>query len=157
MRLYLVIACLILSSCSTKPPVTKGIDDWTGFTHVMTAEYEILRNNTAIMTARGIMITRDGQRGFAVLTSLRRLVPNGPIIRHMYSGDTQLDYHRHDRPLTHCVDRCRRTELGAIHMTEAAFRIASQTGMPLRVQGRRGRYEATVPPSLFAAVLGSAE
>mgnify|MGYP000117634219 FL=1 len=153
MRIYLIFALLLASACSPPSTVTRQHDDWTGFTQVITDEHEILRDTTAVMTARGIMIARDGKQGFAVLTNLRRLVPNGPIIQSMHNGDTRLHYHRHDRPLTHCNDRCRRAETGAIYMTKAGFEVASHTGLTLRIQGRRGRYTATVPAGLFAAVL----
>ena len=155
MRFFLLFAVLALTACAGQPQVTKRFDDWTGFAETITAEHEILRDGTAIMTARGVVIARDGQRTFGVLTRLRRVVPNGPIIMHMSSGTTRLDYRRHDRLLTQCIDRCRRTETGVIVMSEQAFRVASQTGLPLRIQGRRGRYAATVPATLFQEILGA--
>jgi hypothetical protein len=154
MRFFLVFAVLALTACTVEPQVSQRFDHWTGFSETITAEHEILRDGTAIMTVRGVMIARDGQRVYGVLTNLRRLVPNGPAILHMSSGTTRLDYRRHDRPLTHCKERCRRAETGAIVMSEQAFRMASQTGLPLRVQGRRGRYAATVPAILFQDILG---
>ena len=155
MRLFFLLAVLVLPACSVQPQVTQRFDDWTGFTETITAEHEILRSGTAIMTVRGVVIARNGQRSLGVLTSLRRLAPNGPIIMHISSGLTRLDYRRHDRLLTHCSDRCRRTETGVIIMSEQAFRTASQTGLSLRVQGRRGRYAATVPAPLFQDILGT--
>lgn len=156
MRLCLFLFLAVASACSTAPQSVPAVDDWTGFAQAVTEDHEILRNNTAIMTARGIIIARDGKRAFAVLTSLRRLTPNGPMILSVYSGDTRLNYQRHDRLLTQCIDRCRRTETGAIYLTEAAFRIAARTGLPLRIQGRRGRYSAQVPAALFAELLDRA-
>lgn len=155
MRAFMIIAVFLLTACTLQPKVTQRVDRWAGFAEIITAEHEILRDRTTIMTARGIMIAKNGQRRFGVLTSLRRLGRNGPIIMHMSSGDTRLDYRRHDRLLTQCADRCRRTETGVIIMTEKAFRIASQTGLPLRVQGRRGRYETHVPAALFQQTLSA--
>lgn len=155
MRAFMIIAVFLLSACAAKPKVTQRFDDWTGFTEIITAEHETLRDRTAIMTVRGIMIERNGQRRFGVLTSLRRLGRNRPIIMHISSGDTRLDYRRHDRLLTQCADRCRRTETGVIIMSEQAFRTASRTGLPLRVQGRRGRYETHVPAGLFQQALSA--
>lgn len=156
MRLGLILFFVVVSACSSASQNIPVEDPWTGFRQVVTPEHEILRDSTAIMTARGIVVARDGQRAFAILTSLRRLSPNGPMIRSIYSGDTRLTYRRHDRLLTQCIDRCRRTETGAIYMTEAAFRIAARTGLPLRIQGRRGRYRAEVPAALFAELLATA-
>lgn len=153
MRIYLLSALVFLTACTPRQEVTQRFDDWTGFAETITPEYEILRDSRAIMTVRGIMLARDGQRGFAVLTRIRRLGPNGPLVLEMRSGDIRLDYRRHDRLLTQCRDRCRRSETGAILMSETAFRQAATTGLPLRISGRRQRYEATVPARLFQAIL----
>ncbi|MFT7147931.1 MAG: hypothetical protein ACJASZ_002819 [Yoonia sp.] len=40
-----------------------------------------------------------------------------------------------------------------INMTEAGFRLAARTDLPLRVFGRRGRYAGTIPASQFQQVL----
>ena len=155
MRAYLISAVFFLTACTPQQEVTRRFDNWTGFAEIVTEEYEILRNATAIMTVRGVVIEREGQRAFAVFTSIRRLAPNGPILRAMYSGNTRLNYVRHDRLWTQCTDRCRPTETGAIQMTETAFRMASKTGLRLRVSGRRGRYEATIPAGLFQTALNA--
>ena len=65
MRIYLLSALVFLTACSPRQEVTQRFDNWTGFAETITPEYEILRDNRAIMTVRGIMLARDGQRGFA--------------------------------------------------------------------------------------------
>lgn len=106
------------------------------------------------MAVRGVMISKDGQSAWGVLTNIRRTGPNGPIIEKMVSGAVTLNYQRHDRIWSHCLDGCRRAETGVIHLTQDSFMIAAGTGLPIRVFGRRGRSEGVVPPALFAAVLG---
>jgi len=66
MRIYLLSALVFLMACTPRQEVTQRFDNWTGFSETITPEYEILRDNRAIMTVRGILIARDGQRGFAV-------------------------------------------------------------------------------------------
>jgi len=142
-----------LGACAPRQGVIAGIDSWTGFAQIVTPEHEIFRDNKAIMTVRPVSIARGGERAFGVLTNIRRRVPNGPIVNAMYSGSVRLDYQRHDRLLTHCIDGCQRAEIGVINMTEASFRHAARTGLPLRVFGRRGRYAGTVPATQFQQVL----
>lgn len=153
MVIRFVLLCLALTACTHQQAVTTRYDDWTGFNEFVTPEHEIFRDHKAVMTVRPVMIERGGTRAFGVLTNIRRRVPNGPIVRTMYSGDIQLLYQRHDRLLTHCIDGCQRAEIGVIHLTEAAFRAASRTGLPVRVFGRRGRYAGVVPGPLFESVL----
>lgn len=146
---------LALTACAPGADVITRYDDWTGFNEFVTPEAEIFRDRKAIMTVRPVVVERGGVRSFGVLTNIRRRVPNGPIIETVHAGDIRLQYQRHDRLLSHCVDGCQRAEVGVIHLTEAAFRTAARTGLPLRVQGRRGRYEGTVPAVLFQQVLAA--
>ena len=152
MRLVLSLL-LALAACTPGADVIARHDDWTGFDTFITPEHEIFRDDKAIMVVRPVIVTRGGTRAYGVLTNIRRRGPNGPIVEAMYSGDVRLQYQRHDRLLTHCIDGCQRAEIGVIHLTEAAFHAAARTGLPLRVEGRRGRYQGTVPGSLFQAVL----
>jgi len=149
MILRLLIVFLGLTACTPRADVIVRYDDWTGFNEYLTPEHEIFRDRKAIMTVRPVVIERGGTRAFGLLTNIRRRVPNGPIVEAMYAGDIQLQYQRHDRLLTHCIDRCQRAEVGVIHLTEAAFRAAARTGLPIRVQGRRGRYDGVAPGWLF--------
>ncbi len=153
MRRYLFFLMFGLGACAPPQSVIASTDSWTGFAQIVTPEREIFRDAKAIMTVRPVSIARNGERAFGVLTNVRRRVPNGPIINSMYSGNVRLDYQRHDRLLTHCIDGCQRAEIGVINLTEAGFRIAARTGLPLRVFGRRGRYAGTVPAQQFQQVL----
>ncbi len=151
---FLALSLLVcLAGCAPGADIISRYDDWTGFNEFYTPEYEIFRDRKAIMVVRPVIIERGGTRAYGVLINIRRRVPNGPIVEAMYSGNVQLQYQRHDRLLTHCIDGCQRAEVGVIHLTEAAFRTAARTGLPLRVQGRRGRYEGIVPGILFRQVL----
>ncbi|WP_296373503.1 hypothetical protein [Yoonia sp.] len=145
--------CLIFAACTAQADVVMRYDDWTGFHEIITPEHEIFRDSRAIMTVRPVMIIRDGQRQFGILTNIRRRVPNGPVVETVHAGDIRLQYQMHDRIWSHCVDGCQRAEVGLIPLTEAAFRAAARTGLPLRVQGRRGRYHGLVPPDLLQQVL----
>ncbi len=153
MRSVLLLISFCLAACTSGADVISRYDDWTGFNEFYTPEHEIFRDRKAIMVVRPVMIERGGTRAYGVLTNIRRRVPNGPIVEAMYSGSVRLQYQRHDRLLTHCIDGCQRAEVGMIHLTEAAFRTAAGTGLPLRVEGRRGRYEGIVPGILFRQVL----
>ena len=153
MWLRYLFACLCLTACTNGADVITRYDDWAGFNETYTPEHEIFRDRKAIMVVRPVIVERGGKRAYGVLTNIRRRVPNGPIIEAVHSGDIQLQYQRHDRLLTHCIDGCQRAEVGVIHLSGAAFQIAARTGLPLRVQGRRGRYEGTVPARLFQQVL----
>jgi hypothetical protein len=153
MMIRLLLLCLVLAGCTPGQDVISRYDDWTGFNELVTPEYEIFRDRKAIMTVRPVVVERGGVRSFGVLTNIRRRVPNGPIVEAMYSSDIQLQYQKHDRLRTHCLDGCQRAETGVIHLTEAAFRAAARTGLPVRVFGRRGRYEGVVPGVLFQQVL----
>lgn len=153
MVLRLICLCLALAACTPGADVITRYDDWTGFNEFVTPEAEIFRDNKAIMTARPVMVEQGGQRRFGVLTNIRRRVPNGPIVESVHAGEIRLQYQMHDRLWSHCIDGCQRAEVGVIHLTESAFRAAARTGLPLRVQGRRGRYHGVVPGHLFAQVL----
>jgi len=155
MVLRLLAFCLCLSACTPGVDVITRHDDWTGFNQAVTQEAEIYRDRKAIMTVRPVMVERDGVRRFGVLTNIRRRVPNGPIVETVYAGDIRLQYQMHDRLWSHCIDGCQRAEVGVIHLTEPAFRAAARTGLPLRVQGRRGRYSGTVPAALFQDILAA--
>ncbi|WP_373635547.1 hypothetical protein [Yoonia sp. SS1-5] len=155
---YLLTSVLILAlAACTGSRVVSRQDAWTGFQQSYTSEYEIFSDRKAIMVVRPIMISRDGVQAFGVLTNIRRRVANGPIVETMTSRGVPLQYERHDRLLTHCIDGCQRAEVGIIKLTPAAFRLAARTGLPIRVQGRRGRYEGTVPGWLFQRVLAGAQ
>ena len=153
MRRYLFFILFGLGACAPDRDVILSTDSWTGFTQIVTPEHEVFRDAKAIMTVRPVSIARDGTRAFGVFTNIRRRVPNGPIINAMYSGEARLDYQRHDRLMTHCIDGCQRAEIGVINLIEASFRQAARTGLPLQVFGRRGRYAGTVPASQFQQVL----
>ena len=153
MRFVVLLLLLALAACTPGADVITRHDDRTGFETFVTPEHEIFRDDKAIMVVRPVIVARDGTRAYGVLTNIRRRVPNGPVIQAMYAGNIPLHYQKHDRLLTHCIDGCQRAEIGFIHLTEAAFHAAARTGLPLRVEGRRGRYEGTVPGSLFQTVL----
>ena len=155
MILRFLVLSVVLAACTPGADVIARYDDWTGFNEFVTPEAEIFRDRKAIMTVRPVVVERGGVRSYGVLTNIRRRVPNAPIVEAVYAGDIRLQYQRHDRLLSHCVDGCQRAEVGVIHLTEAAFRAAARTGLPLRVQGRRGRYEGTVPAVLFQQVLAA--
>ena len=153
MLLRLSILVLLLAACTPREDVITRYDDWTGFNEFYTPEHEIFRDSKGIMTVRPIVVERGGQRAYGLLTNIRRRVPNGPIVEAMYSGDIRLQYQKHDRIWSHCLDGCQRAEVGVIHLSEAAFRTAAVTGLQIRVFGRRGRYEGTAPGWLFQRVL----
>lgn len=155
MVIRFLFLCLTLSACTPQADVIRRYDDWTGFNAVLPPEHEIFRDAKAIMTVRPVMVEQGGTRQFGILTNIRRRVPNGPIVETVHAGDIRLQYRMHDRIWSHCTDGCQRAEVGVIHLTEGAFRAAARTGLPLRVQGRRGRYHGVVPPHLFQQVLDS--
>ncbi len=141
-----------LSGC-IRDQVLVTRDAWTGHQSVTVQEREIFRDGDAILVARPTIIVKDGRAGYAVLTNLRRRDANGPRIDKVTSLGHDMRYLRHDRLRTHCIDGCQAAEIGAIHLSEATFRAAARTGLPLRVWGQRGRYEGIVPAEAFARVL----
>lgn len=153
MSLRLLILVFLLAACTPREDVIARYDDWTGFNEFYTPEHEIFRDREGIMTVRPVIVERGGQRAYGLLTNIRRRVPNGPMVEAMYSGDIRLQYQRHDRIWSHCLDGCQRAEVGVIYLSESAFRAAAVTGLPIRVFGRRGRYEGTAPGWLFQRVL----
>jgi len=155
MRWVILFLTIGLGACTAGGAVITRADAWTGAVTSYTPEYEIFRDRNAIMVVRPVIVTMDGARAYGLLTSIRRKAPNGPLIRAVYSGNIKLQYQRHDRLLTHCIDGCQRAEIGVITLTETAFHTAAQTGLPVRVQGRRGRYSGVAPAWLFQQVLAA--
>jgi hypothetical protein len=127
MRRYLFFMMFALGACAPHQGVIASTDNWTGFAQIVTTEHEVFRDAKAIMTVRPVSIARDGQRAFGILTNIRRRVPNGPILNRIYSADVGLDYQRHDRLKTHCIDGCQRAEIGDQH-----DRSRLSTGCPHR-------------------------
>ncbi|WP_439155616.1 hypothetical protein [Yoonia sp.] len=157
MLLRILFSGFLIAACTPQSDIVIRYDDWTGFNEIITPEHEIFRDNKAIMTVRPVMVMRDGRRQFAILTNIRRRVPNGPVVETVYAGDIRLPYQMHDRIWSHCIDGCQRAEVGVIPLTESAFRAAARTGLPLRVQGRRGRYHGVVPATLLQQVLDASD
>ena len=156
MRWLFLILCL--SACTPiREEVLSDYDDWRGTTALFTQEREIYRDGDGLMTARPVVVMGPEGRVYGVLTNVRRRDANGPRIDRMTSGDTTLAYIAHDRLFTHCIDGCQRAEVGTITLSEAAFRIAATTGLPIRAWGLRGRYEGVVPAEAFARVLAEAD
>ena len=156
MRWLFLILCL--SACTPiHESVVKHHDDWRGTTSLFTQEREIYRDGDGLMTARPVVVMGPEGRAYGVLTNVRRRDANGPRIDRMTSGTVTLAYTAHDRRLTHCIDGCQRAEVGAIALSEQAFRIATATGLPIRAWGLRGRYEGTAPAETFARVLAEAD
>ena len=138
--------------------VVTDYDDWLRSTSFTTQEREIYRgaDGIGIVTARPVIVMSPDGTGYAVLTNVRRRDVNGPRIDRITSQGVTLDYRRHDRLFTHCIDGCQRAEIGAIVLSRDAFTLAARTGLPLRIWGQRGRYEGTVPAEAFARVLTEA-
>lgn len=154
--------CLILflSACiPIRDDVLQSYDGWRGTTTFTTQEREVFRgaDGNGLMTARPVITLGPDGRAFGVFTNIRRRDANGPRIDRITSGGQTLDYTAHDRLLTHCIDGCQPAEVGVITLSETAFRLAAQTGLPLRVWGLRGRYDGTVPAEAFARVLAKVD
>ncbi|MEY1555080.1 hypothetical protein AB3Y40_05545 [Yoonia sp. R2331] len=143
---------LLLAGC-IRDQVLVTRDAWTGHQTITVQEREIYRDDDAILVARPTIIVKDGQTGYAVLTNLRRRDANGPRIERVTSLGHDMVYVRHDRLRTHCIDGCQAAEVGAVHLSEATFRAAARSGLPLRVWGLRGRAEGIVPAEAFVRVL----
>jgi hypothetical protein len=152
-----LILCFLLGACTAPQAVVSFHDDWTGIDMITTREQEIFRDRQGVMLVRPAITSRGGQYAFGIVTRIYRLVPNGPIIEKIESNGTPLRYKRTDRLLTQCTDACRRTEIGVIHLTEAEFRNAARSGLPLRVFGRRGRYAGFVPPEPLQRLLAQSD
>ena len=150
MRMILAFL-VVLAGCGER--VVALHDDWLDSFSLHTVEYEIYRDQFAIVEARPIVVTSSDGVGYAVLLNVRRRDANGPKINQITSGTVSLNYSRHDRKRTHCIDGCQRAELGAIHFSKRAFEIAAHTGLPLRIWGQRARYDGIVPADAFAQVL----
>lgn len=151
---------LLLNACTPIATQVLHLDDpWRGTTAFTTPEREIFRSKDGdgLLTVRPVVVTGPDRRAYGVFTSVRRRDANGPRIDRMTSGDTPLIYTRDDRRLTHCIDGCQRAEVGHITLSEATFRMAATTGLPLRVWGLRGRYDGTIPAADFARVLARAD
>ena len=149
---------LCLSACiPIHEEVLQTTDDWRGTTTVTVNEREIHRDGDGLMTARPVVVMGPEGRAWGVLTNVRRRDANGPRIDRMTSGEATLSYTRHDRLLTHCIDGCQGADVGVVTLSEAAFRAAATTGLPLRVWGQRGRYDGTIPAEAFARVLAAAD
>ena len=148
-----MILCFLLTACSPIGSVVNFHDNWTGIDTITTNEQEIFRDRQGVMLVRPVITSRGGQRAFGIVTRIYRIVPNGPIIEKIESNGNLLRYQKTDRLLTQCIDTCRRTEIGVIHLTEAEFRNAAKSGLPLRIFGRRGRYHGTVSPALLQTLL----
>ncbi|MCB5198134.1 hypothetical protein LGQ03_02670 [Loktanella sp. TSTF-M6] len=129
----------------------------SGIQRFTTQEREIYRDATGIMTARPVILQRGTLRQYAVLTNVRRRAPNGPRLVHVATHDRLLDYRRHDRIYSHCIDGCQRAEIGAIYLSEADFRTAERDGLYLLADGARQSYEGTVPAEAFAHVRAAAD
>ena len=158
MRWLALILCL--SAClPIGEEVLQHDDDWRGATTLTVNEREIFRgpDGDGLMTARPVVTLAPSGRAFGVLTNVRRRDANVPRIVRMTSGDTALAYVAHDRRFTHCIDGCQPAEVGVITLSEAAFRTAAVTGLPVRAWGLRGRYAGTVPAEAFARVLAAAD
>ena len=156
----LLFLCSVLTACvPIGQEVLQTYDDWLGTTSFTTNEREIFRgaDGDGLMTARPVIVMGPQGRAYGVLTNVRRRDANGPLIERITSGNATLTYAAHDRRFTHCIDGCQPAEVGAITLSEAAFRLAAVTGLPLRVWGVRGRYDGTVPAEAFARVLEKAE
>ena len=155
MRFAFCLLVLLCACAPTRGTVLRQYDDWTGATLLTVNEREIHRDadGIGIVTARPAIILTPAGRDHAVLLNVRRRDANGPRVARVTSGAVTLDYRRNDRLFTHCLDGCQKAEIGAIHMSESAFRIAARTGLPLRIEGRRDRYEGVVPAEAFARVL----
>ncbi|WP_394152692.1 hypothetical protein [Loktanella salsilacus] len=149
---------LFLSACiPVRDEILLSHDDWRGTTTVTVNEREVFRSDDGdgLMTARPVITRGPDGRAFGVLLNVRRRDANEPRIDRVTSGRQVLTYTAHDRLLTHCIDGCQPAEVGVITLTEAAFHIAAQSGLPLRVWGQRGRYEGTVPAEAFLRVLAA--
>ncbi|SHE64010.1 hypothetical protein SAMN05444339_101949 [Loktanella atrilutea] len=160
MRWIVLLLSVCLTACiPVGEEVLQTYDAWLGTTSFTTQEREIFRGDDGkgLMTARPVIVTGPQGRAYGVLTNVRRRDTNGPVVDRMTSGNVILDYVPHDRLFTHCIDGCQRAEVGAITLNARAFRLAAVTGLPLRVWGRRGWYEGTVPAEAFARVLAMVE
>ncbi len=147
----IIFLLLLLIGCTAPPVVTRDL--WTGNTLAVTKAYEISRTLDAIVEVRPVIGNIDGVMRYAVLTNVRRLDQNGPRIDRITTTSEPLDYRRHDRLRTHCIDGCRFAEIGAIHLDVSAFEDASKQGLALRIWGKRGRYEGTIPADAFQTAL----
>jgi len=143
-------AFLLVAACAGPATV---VNDWTGAVTRVSDEHEVFREGQGRMSVRAATITLDGRKLWGVLTSVRRTGPNAPRVQRVESGPTPLAYQRLDRLFTHCLDRCQRAETGFVSLSQAAFTAAGRTGLPLRVTGRRGRYEGTVPARAFGQLI----
>lgn len=128
------------------------VDPWSDTTLITTQEREIYRSPDAIVVARPAIVMRSGRAGYAVLINVRRRDANEPRIEQITSRGHTLDYDRHDRLRTHCIDGCQKAEIGAIYLSHARFGTSTRSGLPLRIWGKRGRYAGVVPSEAFARV-----
>lgn len=144
---------MFLTACAPQGALLSFQDQWTGIETLTTREHEVFRDTQGVMLVRPAVTLRGGQRAYGIVTRIYRLAPNGPIIEKIVSDGQILRYRRTDRLLTQCMDSCRRTETGVIHLTQEQFRTIARTGLRLQVFGRRGRYFGTVPPEPLRAIL----
>ena len=156
-----------LTACSPEVPsdgftfanqrVLAAVGSESGVERFTTPEIEVFRDRTGILVARPVILQRGAQRHYAILINARRRSPNAPIIETVASGRRILDYQRHDRLWSHCIDGCQRAEVGAVTLDAGTFRRAAEDGFPLLVAGKRQSYEGTLPATAFARVLHSAD
>ncbi|MBS1304188.1 hypothetical protein [Loktanella sp. SALINAS62] len=163
------ILLLLLAACAPLPhhgaqfgvpigaQVIREQGTQSGIQRFTVQEREIYRNNTGIMTARPVILQAQGHRAYAVLLNVRRRAPNGPTLIRVATGDRLLDYRRHHRIYSHCIDGCQRAELGAIHISADAFHAAARDGLHVLAEGVHQSYSGTIPAHAFARVLRAAD
>ena len=164
-RLLFVLFALTACSPAVAPQsfafagqrVLADVGSDSGVERFTTPEIEIFRNRTGIFVARPVILQKGPHRRYAILINARRRSPNAPIIETVASGRQILDYQRHDRVWSHCIDGCQRAEVGAVTVDAETFRRAAKTGFPLLVAGKRQSYEGTLPAAAFARVLRDAD
>ena len=157
---------LLLAACGPTPTgwpsggparliAVEGSD--SGLQRITVPEVELFRDATGRMVARPAIVQLGDARRYAVLLTVLRHAPNGPRVELVASDHGPLDYQPNDRLWSHCIDGCRRAETGAVTLSEAAFRAAAQTGLPILVAGAYQSYEGTLPADAFARVLAAAD
>lgn len=156
MRLVFILV-MALASCAPIGQQVHVIEDtWTGTREITVGEREIYRDSDAIVVARPAVYIAAGTPRYGVFLNMRTRTANGPIIQQITYGttSTRLPYQKLDRLRTHCIDGCQKAEIGWIPLSAEAFEIATHTGLPIRIWGKRRRAEGRVPAEAFAKVWG---
>jgi len=144
-----LLLVLFLSGCYQPGADRAAFNPHTGMTTHRSQTTQVYRTLNANVQATAVQTRKADVRRYAVIVQLRYHGPNFPQIKEVWSNGARLEYEKLDRRYANCFDYCLREEVGAIHLSQAAFLEAALNGLALGIYGPRGAHEFTLPARLF--------